>query len=152
MKQNRFIYILLIIFSIFLVIGCQKIKETTDSAYFIEQVYNWSNGKLENSILIDLRKLDEEYAMGHISGAKSYDYSKVDKEKFTTWITGMYHKKTTVLLIDSGNNEYQLIVEYLKEAGYKKIIAYTKGYNTLKEDESFKIKLIEVKGKDDCGC
>ena len=43
-------------------------------------------------------------------------------------------------------------MEYLKKAGFKKVLAYTLGYDTLKETNEFK-QMVEVKtGTDDCGC
>ena len=44
------------------------------------------------------------------------------------------------------------IMEYLKKAGFKKVLAYTLGYDVLKETSEFK-QMVEVKtGTDDCGC
>ena len=43
-------------------------------------------------------------------------------------------------------------MNYLKEAGYKKVLAYTLGYDVLSNTEEFKT-MVEVKtGTDDCGC
>lgn len=156
MKKSKIIYILLIVLSTCFLTSC-KVKETKDSSKFIDLVYSWSSGKLENSCLIDLRELRnnatiDDYDSGHISGALSYDYGNLNKEKFITWITGLYSKKATILLIDSGHEEYKVISEYLKEAGYKKIIAYTLGYQELKKARDFNQKLVESTGVEDCGC
>ena len=120
MKLNKYIYVVIIIFTICLLNSCTKIKEIEDSNEFIDLVYGWSSGTLKDSCLIDLRELRNEatlddYDSGHISGAKSYDFGNDNKEKFITWITGLYNKKTTFLLIDSGHNEYLTIIEYLKD-------------------------------------
>ena len=74
------------------------------------------------------------------------------KNNFINWIKGLKNTDTQILLIDYGNNEHQVIIQYLKNAGYKKVLAYTLGYDILKETDSFKQK-VEVKtGTDDCGC
>ena len=165
MKKSKIIYILLILLSTCFLTSC-KVKEIEDSSKFIDLVYSWSSGKLEKLIylffpskklLIDLRELKnnatiDDYDSGHISGALSYDYGNLNKEKFTTWITGLYSKKATILLIDSGHEEYKVISEYLKEVGYKKIIAYTLGYQELKKAKEFNQKLVESTGVEDCGC
>lgn len=156
MKKIKFIYILLIVLTTCFLTSC-KVKEIKDSSEFIELVYSWSSGELENSCLIDLRELRnnatiDDYDSGHISGALSYDYGNFNKEKFITWITGLYSKKATILLIDSGHEEYIEISECLKEAGYKKIFAYTLGYQELKKANDFNQKLVESTGIEDCGC
>ena len=61
-------------------------------------------------------------------------------------------KKVTLFIVDSGNKEYEKVVEELKELGYKKIVVYTKGYEYLRTTEVFKEAIYEGSGLDDCGC
>ncbi len=156
MKLNKILLIFFIVLSFSLLAGCEKIKTTSDAEYFIDLLNQISSGELENACVIDLRELKndeilDDYDSGHIHGSLSYDFNKQNKEKFITWITGLYNKKATILIVDSGNHQYKTIVEYLKEAGYQKIISYTKGYQQLKQHEKFKI-IEESTGTEDCGC
>lgn len=154
MKISKLLYIFLLLI---VLTGCKKIENTSDSEYFINVLYDYSRGELDNACIIDLRPLEndinqDDYATGHIHGALSYDFNKQNKDTFITWITGLKSKKTTIILVDSGNNEHITIIDYLTEAGYKKIISYELGYQNLKQADSFKIKVEESTGTYDCGC
>lgn len=149
--MKRISIIIVLLLSVFLT-SCTRIKTTDSAKEFCEYIYDISSGKIERGAVIDLRVLDADYAAGHIFGALSYDFNNQSKDHFINWITGLKHQDTTILLIDYGKGEHEIIMDYLKEAGYKKVIAYTKGYDALKETNEFKI-MVEVKtGTDDCGC
>ena len=157
MKISKLIYIFVLLINLVLLTSCNKIQAVDDTEYFINVLYDYSHGEIENGCIIDLRPLEndpnnDDYDHGHIHGALSYDYNKQEKDTFITWITGLKSKKATIIIVDSGNDEYKTIVEYLKEAGYKNIISYTLGYQSLKSSESFKIKVEETTGTYDCGC
>lgn len=144
---------LLLIFILMLTLSsCSKVKTTEDSKEFCEYIYDISRGEIKRGVVIDLRDLETDYASGHIYGALSYEFSNQEENHFITWITGLKSTDTQVLIIDSGNNEHQTIMNYLEKAGYKKVLAYTLGYDTLKDSNEFKQK-VEVKtGTEDCGC
>lgn len=149
MKKISLLFIFLLIITL---TSCSKIKTTNDAKEFCEYIYDISRGEIKRGVVIDLRNLETEYAAGHIHGSLSYDFAHQEEHHFITWITGLKSTDTQVLLIDSGNNEHQVIMNYLEKAGYKKILAYSLGYNNLKETSEFKQK-VEVKtGTDDCGC
>lgn len=157
MKKCKLIYILILFISLTLLTSCKDYQDTNDTEYFINVLYDYSRGEIENGCVIDLRPLEndpskDDYASGHIHGALSYDFNKQNKETFITWITGLKNKKATIILVDSGKEEYKTILTYLEEAGYKKVISYTLGYQELKKSESFKIKVEESTGTYDCGC
>ena len=144
---------LLLVFILMLTLtSCSKIKTTNDSKEFCEYIYDISRGEIKRGAVIDLRDLETDYANGHIHGALSYNYKNQSEEHFITWITGLKSTDTQILIIDYGQNEHVQIMEYLKEAGFKKVLAYTLGYDVLKETSEFK-QMVEVKtGTDDCGC
>ena len=146
------ISILILIVLSLLITSCSKIKTTDNAEKFCKYVYDISRGKIKRGAVIDLRDLETDYAAGHIYGALSYNFKNQSEEHFINWIKGLKNTDTQILLIDYGNNEHQVIIQYLKNAGYKKVLAYTLGYDILKETDSFKQK-VEVKtGTDDCGC
>ena len=144
---------LLLIFILMLSLtSCAKVKTTSDSKEFCEYIYDISRGEIKRGAVIDLRDLETDYAAGHILGALSYNFKNQSEEHFITWITGLKSTDTQILIIDDGENEHQIIMDYLKKAGFKKVLAYTLGYDTLKESTEFK-QMVEVKtGTDDCGC
>ena len=144
---------LLLIFILMLTLtSCSKLKTTSDSKEFCEYIYDISRGEIKRGAVIDLRDLETDYAVGHIHGALSYNFKNQSEEHFITWITGLKSTDTQILLVDYGNGEHEVIMEYLKKAGFKKVLAYTLGYNNLKETNEFK-QMVEVKtGTDDCGC
>lgn len=155
--MKRIISIFIMLFLLISISACTKVKTTTDASYFIDLVYQISKGDYKNGAVIDLRPLqndtnEDDYDHGHIKGSLSYDYNTYNKEDFIKWITGLKSKKTTVLLIDSGKAEGEVIINCLKESGYKKVIYYKDGYQALKEDVTFKTKIEVATGIDDCGC
>ena len=155
--MKRIISICLLFILIFITCACTKTSKTTDAKEFIDLVYQISKGDYKNGAVIDLRTLQndptgDDYDHGHIKGSLSYDFAGADEESFISWITGLKSKKTTVLLIDRGLGEGETIINYLKKAKYQKIIYYTQGYQTLKQDETFKTKIEEETGIEDCGC
>lgn len=157
MKISKLIYIFILLINLVMLTSCSKIKTTNDAEYFLDVLYDYSKGEIKNGCIIDLRPLindesQDDYDHGHINGALSYDFNNQNKETFITWITGLKSKKATIILVDSGNNEYQTIIKYLEEAGYKNIICYTLGYQSLKQSESFNIIVEEKTGTYDCGC
>lgn len=128
---------------------------TDDEEKFVDKLYSQQIGEIEG-LVIDLRTRgteDEEnntFSGYHISGAKSFDVNQdEDLESFMNKIAG---KKVTLFIVDSGNKEYEKVVEELKELGYKKIVVYTKGYEYLRTTEAFKEAIYEGSGLDDCGC
>jgi rhodanese-related sulfurtransferase len=128
---------------------------TDDEEKFVDKLYSQQIGEIEG-LVIDLRTRgteDEEnntFSGYHISGAKSFDVNQdEDLESFMNKIAG---KKATLFIVDSGNKEYEKVVEELKELGYKKIVVYTKGYEYLRTTEAFKEAIYEGSGLDDCGC
>lgn len=128
---------------------------TDDEEKFVDKLYSQQIGEIEG-LVIDLRTRgteDEEnntFSEYHISGAKSFDVNQdEDLESFMNKIAG---KKVTLFIVDSGNKEYEKVVEELKELGYKKIVVYTKGYEYLRTTEAFKEAIYEGSGLDDCGC
>ena len=124
----------------------------SDSNHYPSLPWHQRSGEIKRGVVIDLRDLETDYASGHIYGALSYDFSNQEENHFITWITGLKSTDTQVLIIDSGNNEHKTIMNYLEKAGYKKVLAYTLGYDTLKDSNEFKQK-VEVKtGTEDCGC
>ena len=149
--MKRISLILLLILTLFLT-SCTSIKTTDSSKKFCEYIYDISRGEIKRGAVIDLRDLETEYAKGHIHGALSYNFKNQEQSHFTTWITGLKSTDTQILLIDSGCGEHEIIMNYLKEAGYEKVLAYTLGYDVLSKTEEFKT-MVEVKtGTDDCGC
>jgi rhodanese-related sulfurtransferase len=128
---------------------------TDDEKKFVDKLYSQQIGKIEG-LVIDLRtrgtedEEDKTFSGYHISGAKSFDVNQdEDLESFMNKIAG---KKVTLFIVDSGNKEYEKVVEELKELGYKKIVVYTKGYEYLRTTEVFKEAIYEGSGLDDCGC
>lgn len=149
MKKISLLLIFILILSL---TSCAKVKTTSDSKEFCEYIYDISRGEIKRGAVIDLRDLETDYATGHILGSLSYNFKNQSEEHFITWITGLKSTDTQILLIDYGKNEHVVIMEYLKKAGFKKVLAYTLGYDTLKETNEFK-QMVEVKtGTDDCGC
>ena len=149
MKKISLLLIFILILSL---TSCAKVKTTSDSIEFCEYIYDISRGEIKRGAVIDLRDLETDYATGHILGSLSYNFKNQSEEHFITWITGLKSTDTQILLIDYGQNEHVVIMEYLKKAGFKKVLAYTLGYDTLKETNEFK-QMVEVKtGTDDCGC
>jgi rhodanese-related sulfurtransferase len=148
--KNISLFLLLLV--ILFISGCSKIRTTDSAKEFCEYIYDISRGEIKRGAVIDLRDLETDYAQGHIYGALSYNFKNQEESHFITWITGLKSTDTYILLIDSGNNEHQVIMTYLEKAGYKKVLAYTQGYNTLKETTEFKQKVEVNTGTDDCGC
>lgn len=148
--------VILIILSIFLLTGCEEIKETADAYEFIDLLYDVQTGKIERGVVIDVRPLDDnsdfDYESGHVLGSLNYQPNSKNQEQFIEWITSIKVTETEVLIYDNGNLEYQEIIPYLKEAGYKKITAFTVGYKNLKAYGDFLMKIEEATGVDDCGC
>lgn len=148
----KLIKTLLIICLAVLLTGCTKVKTTDSAKEFCEYIYDITRGEIKRGAVIDLRDLEKDYAAGHIYGALSYDFKNQSENHFITWITGLKSTDTQILLVDYGNGEHEVIMDYLKKAGYKKVLAYTLGYDTLKETTEFS-QMVEVKtGTDDCGC
>ena len=151
------IYILIIFLLSLFLVGCTKIVEVNDAQTFINYCGDVSKGSLKDACIIDLRPLQndedgDDYDHGHIHGSLSFDYQMQDEDKFINWITGLKPLKTTILLVDSGNKEYQVMQKYLKKAGYKKVISFTLGYQQLKSNPQFFQKVEESTGIEDCGC
>ena len=148
----KIISLLLVFILLVTLTSCSKIKTTTDSKEFCEYIYDISRGEIKRGAVIDLRDLETDYSAGHIYGALSYNFKNQSEEHFITWITGLKSTDTQILLVDYGNGEHEVIMEYLKKAGFKNVLAYTLGYNKLKETSVFK-QLVEFNtGTDDCGC
>lgn len=148
--------VLLLIFSVFLLTSCEKIKETADAYEFIDLLYDVQTGEIERGMVIDVRPLDDgtenDYESGHVLGAINYQPNTKNQEEFIQWITSIKVTETEVLIYDNGNLEYQEIIPYLQEAGYKKITIFTVGYRHLKAYGDFLMKIEEATGIDDCGC
>lgn len=155
MKNRIFIYIILLL-SLVMLTGCKKIEEYNETE-FINYCYQISKGDIKDACIIDLRLLqdasnEDDYDHGHIHGALNFDLTKHEMSEFNTWICNLKSKKTTILLIDSGNKDYQKVQKQLEILGYKHIIAYTKGYQALKQNSEFATKIEESTGIEDCGC
>ena len=155
--MKRIISLSLLVILLVITCSCTKLEKTKDAKEFIDLVYQISKGDYKNGAVIDLRALQndalgDDYDHGHIKGSLSYDFAMQEEASFIKWITGLKPKKTTILLIDSGNGEGETIINYLKRAKYKKVIYYQDGYQTLKQDETFTIKIEVATGIEDCGC
>lgn len=148
--------ILLIIFSVFLLTSCEKIKETPDGYEFIDLLYQVQVGAIDRAVVIDVRPLndgtDNDYESGHVIGALNYQPNSKNQKEFIEWITSIKVKETDVFIYDNGNLEYKEILPYLQEAGYKHITVFTDGYSVLKAYGDFLMKIEEATGIDDCGC
>lgn len=153
MKIKQILSVSIILTLFFMLTSCVKVY--SDEQKFVDKLYDQQLGKIEGLVL-DLRirgtinKEDGTFAKSHISGAKSFDVNQdEDLKSFMNKIAG---KKTTIFIVDSGNEEYIKIVEELKELGYKKIVVYTGGYEYLRTTKAFIEAIYEGSGLDDCGC
>lgn len=156
MKNRIYIYIFLLVFFLVGLTGCQKVKTITGEE-LIEYAYNISKGDIKDAVIIDLRKLEnaqdeDDYDHGHIHASLNFDQTLHAISEFGPWIKGLKNTKTTIILLDSGNGEYKNIQKELENAGYKHIVIYMDGYQKLKEIASFKTKIEESTGTEDCGC
>ncbi len=153
MKIKKILVTFSLIILTILLSSCTTI--TDDAEVFVEKLYSQQIGKI-NGLVVDLRVRGTEaeepgtFSQRHISGAKSFDVSQ--DEDFKTWIGKLASKKITIFIVDSGKEEYKEIVEILKEEGYKNIVVYTKGYDTLRLSQVFIDAIYEGSGIDDCGC
>lgn len=153
--MKKIIIILLLLF----LTSCSSYKtyNTSNFQSYIDELYLFETGKKQGVVYIDLRKtgdednpLVDEYVNGHIKGFVNYYFENGNKQEFTNWIKGLYHVKTTIFLIDSGNNNIIIAINWLKEAGYKKVHAFSDGY--LKLIELGNEQLFIVTGLNDCAC
>ena len=148
--------VLLLIISLCFLTSCEKVKETADAYEFIDLLYQVQCGEIERGVVIDVRPLDDgsnlDYESGHVLGSLNYQPNSKNKDQFIEWIKSIKVVETEVFVYDNGNLEYQEIVPYLKEAGYKKITVFTVGYKNLKAYGDFLLKIEEATGVDDCGC
>lgn len=128
---------------------------TDDEQKFVAKLYEQQIGKV-NGLVVDLRvrgtEAEEEktFSEHHISGAKSFDVTQ--DEDFASWISKLSNNKVTIFLVDSGNGEYEEILEILKSLKYKNIIVYTEGYEKLRITDAFNEAIFEGHGIEDCGC
>lgn len=137
----------------FLLTSCVTV--TDDEQKFVDKLYEQQIGKI-NGLVVDLRvrgtEAEEEktFSKYHISGAKSFDVNQ--DEDFTSWISKLSNNKVTIFLVDSGNGEYEEILDILKSLKYKNIVVYTKGYEYLRTTKPFTDAIYEGHGIEDCGC
>lgn len=128
---------------------------TDNDQKFADKLYAWQIGKTEG-LVVDLRvrgtEKEEEHTFSkyHIKGAKSFDVTQ--DEDFASWISKLSNNKVTIFLVDSGNGEYEEILEVLKSLKYKNIVVYTKGYENLRITDAFIEAIYEGSGIEDCGC
>ncbi|MBQ8293039.1 MAG: rhodanese-like domain-containing protein [Bacilli bacterium] len=153
MKIKKLFVLVGILFFSILLTSCVTVTDNVDK--FVDKLYDKQMGKV-TGLVVDLRTrgTDKEeegtYAGGHISGAQSFDVHQ-DKD-FDKWITKLTSTNSTIYLVDSGKEEYVPILEILEELGYKNIIVYTEGYETLRASEAFIEAIYESTGLEDCGC
>ncbi len=153
MKIKKLVALTSVLLFSILLSSCVTITSNTDK--FVDKLYDNQIGKV-TGLVVDLRKRGTEeleegtYAGGHISGAQSFDVYQ--DEDFEGWIKKFTSLKTTIYLVDSGKKEYMPILEILEELGYKSIVVYTEGYETLRVSESFVEAIYESTGLEDCGC
>ena len=112
----------LLISMFFLVICLTSCVTITDNDQkFVDKLYASQIGKIEG-LVVDLRvrgtEKEEEHTFSkyHIKGAKSFDVTQ--DEDFASWISKLSNNKVTIFLVDSGNGEYEEILEVLKNEGY----------------------------------
>lgn len=146
----------LLISMFFLVICLTSCVTITDNDQkFVDKLYASQIGKIEG-LVVDLRvrgtEKEEEHTFSkyHIKGAKSFDVTQ--DEDFASWISKLSNNKVTIFLVDSGNGEYEEILEVLKSLKYKNIVVYTKGYEKLRITDAFIEAIYEGSGIEDCGC
>lgn len=138
--------------------GCascsKKIKtyEKTDGVAFLEEIQSLSKIVDHNYVLLDVRKLDEEYALGHFYGFTNYDLTKGNVDELVSYMKGMHHIEKHIFIIDRDGSLVQDASSSLKKAGYKKISIYLGGFETLKEYNTGETYFKIVTGKEDCAC
>jgi rhodanese-related sulfurtransferase len=142
-----------LLFLLIILTSCVTI--TDDEQKFVDKLYKQQTEKI-TGLVVDLRVRGTEaeephtFSEHHISGAKSFDIE--NDSDFASWIKKLSNNKVTIFIVDSGKGEYIEIVEILKELGYKDIVVYTKGYETLRASEAFTEAIFEGHGIEDCGC
>ena len=150
---SKNILIVCLLFLLLFLTSCVTI--TDDEQKFVDKLYKQQTEKI-TGLVVDLRIRGTEaeepltFSEHHISGAKSFDV--LNDTDFTSWIKKLSNNKVTIFLVDSGNGEYIEIVEIIKDLGYKDIVVYTKGYETLRTTKAFTEAIYEGHGIDDCGC
>ncbi len=153
MMSRKYILIISLLFLLIILTSCVTI--TDDEQKFVDKLYKQQTEKIIG-LVVDLRVRGTEaeephtFSEHHISGAKSFDLE--NDSDFASWIKKLSNNKVTIFIVDSGKGEYIEIVEILKELGYKDIVVYTKGYETLRVSEAFTEAIFEGHGIDDCGC
>lgn len=156
MKKISKIFICLFLFLIlFFMTSCRKKiskYELNEGISFLEKIKEYALKNEHDYVLIDLRQLDEEYAMGHFFGFTNYDLTRGNLDEFGAFVSNMYNPEKTVFIIDKDGNTVEQASQKLKQIGYKNIHIYLGGYeklNTYNENENyFRI----VTGKEDCNC
>ncbi len=163
--MKRISKILIILILLLTLTSCKKIKSYNDSNgdKFIDEYYEYLADNKQGYVAIDLRKLEPDYANGHLNGFKSYQYQLTKNENeqeekyierisntFLKWIELNYSKDLTIFLIDYDGSIVEKEIVNLEKIGYKKIYIYIDGYDTLINHLNNKVEI--KKGVEDCGC
>ncbi len=147
MKKINLVLCLFII--LLFITSCNKTFKKEKAEVFIDEIYKCiESGK--PYCLIDVRKLNEEYAIGHFKGFINYDIENGSVSEFVYKIESMYSKDKTLFIIDKDGSQVSILKDALKKAGYHKINIYLGGYDELLKANHGDFE-IEV-GIDNCGC
>lgn len=132
----------------------KKIKsyDSLEGVAFLEKINEFSKALDHNYVLLDLRKLDEEYALGHFYGFTSYDLGTGNLDELESYMKGMHHLEKHIFIIDSDGSFVVDASTRLKKAGYKKIYVYLGGFEKLNEYNAHEKYFKVVTGKEDCAC
>ncbi len=146
MKRISILFISLL--SLLILSSCNRIEELNKEEY-INSFYCYHTLGEEEAVGIDLRTL-EEYGNGHLKGYINYNFENGNKEEFIIFVTSVYNKDTYIFLIDKTGEYVNLASNVLKDEGYKHIVIYKDGFDSICEYASDYIPIVE--GIDDCGC
>lgn len=146
----KFIGILLIMILSCSLMSCKKIYKENEARAFIDEIYEYIDSNKGNYGLIDVRPLDESYALGHFKGFINYDIEEGTINEFIYKIESLYTKEKALFLIDEDGSKVIALKDVLKEHGYKKVYIFLGGYEKLALENQN--DFIVVTGKEDCGC
>lgn len=151
MKKISILLIALLLIMITSCVNTQyKYYGIGDEKRFIDKIYEYVDEEKHEYCLVDVRELEEEYAMGHFFGFTNYDIKNGSIEEFVYKMESMYSKNRAVFIIDSDGSYVDSLLKALKECNYKKIYVYEGGYSRLLAANNGDFSV--VTGTDDCGC
>lgn len=149
MKKVSLIMLLGLVFFSSCVVKKIKVYEKSQILNFLDETKKYTSTTRNDYVLLDLRNLNDAYAIEHFVGFINYDINNGTLEELKQKLI-IANKTDTIFIIDENGDDVIEVAQYLKKCGYKKLIIYLGGFKNIKSNANdyFMIK----SGIEDCAC